>query len=82
MRRGGARRRWITPVDAPVRIDSGRWGTRRVKVSECAAVIRAEDFYTELLAGRQAGARDAQGAAGRLTGFVPRCGEVTISWEL
>lgn len=47
--RGGARRRYITPEE-DVRVwCSGRWGRRRVRVTECWASVAAEDGYTELI---------------------------------
>jgi hypothetical protein len=46
--RGGRRRRFITADDANV-FCSGRWGRKRVRVSQCWAIVRAEDAYTTLL---------------------------------
>ena len=51
MRRGGRRLRWINTSDAAVSCPSGRWGRRRTRVTECWAVLRAEDVYTSLLRG-------------------------------
>ena len=51
MRRGGQRRRWITPADAAVWCPDGRWGRRRTRVTECWALLRAENLYTSLLRG-------------------------------
>jgi len=53
MTRGGQRRRWITRADATVSCPSGRWGRRRTRVTECWAVLRAEDVYTTLLRGSE-----------------------------
>ena len=43
------RRRWIAAEDAPVFVRTGRWGRRRVRVTECLFVAKAEELYTELL---------------------------------
>src|SRR3954464_13143763 len=58
-RRGGAfgtiraatvpTQRSITDADARVSVPKGRWGRRRVRVTECDAVLTAEDVYTDLL---------------------------------
>jgi hypothetical protein len=48
--RGGARRRFVTAAEAPVWCRSGRWGPRRVRVTECWAMLTAEHVYTALLA--------------------------------
>ena len=54
-KRGGRRGRRITPsyragaYQARVHCPGGRWGPRRVRTSECHAVLKAEDFYTALL---------------------------------
>jgi hypothetical protein len=50
MRRGGRRRRYVIPHEVKVWC-SGRWGPRRVRVTECWAVLEAESVYTELLRG-------------------------------
>lgn len=47
--RGGLRRRSIRPGEVPIWVSSGRWGPRRVRVSECVAVLKAEHVYDELL---------------------------------
>jgi hypothetical protein len=50
-KRGGTRPRSVSgPADARVHCRGGRWGIRRVRTSECYAVVRAEDWYTALLA--------------------------------
>lgn len=41
------RERWIYPGDAPVWVSGGRWGRRRVRVTECQ-VAKAEDLYTAM----------------------------------
>ncbi len=62
MRRGGRRRRSITTADAAVTC-SGRWGRRRTRVTECWAVLRAEDLYTSLLSGSEPVAAGGHGEA-------------------
>lgn len=47
-RRGGRRRRYITPADAAIYIPGGRWGPRRVHVESCWMVLKAEEFYQYL----------------------------------
>lgn len=42
-------RRYVRPTDAAVWVASGRWGPRRVRVTECWAILRAEITYDELL---------------------------------
>jgi hypothetical protein len=51
MRRGGRRRRYITREDAAVSCPGGRWGRRRTRVTECVAIVLAEEVYTELIRG-------------------------------
>jgi hypothetical protein len=48
MRRGGRRRRYVIPHEVKAWCP-GRWGPRRVRVTECAHTIKAEDIYTEML---------------------------------
>jgi hypothetical protein len=38
-------RRYIVPGQVPVWIGGGRWGPRRVRTHECAAILRAETAY-------------------------------------
>jgi hypothetical protein len=46
MRRGGWRaRRYILPNQEPVWVRGGRWGPRRARVEQCAAVLAAELVY-------------------------------------
>ena len=79
-------RRYVTPgVDAAVWCPSGRWGPRRVRVSECWAVLRAEDVYTSLL--RDDPARMTAGVRSRVRGTLGwtlpgRRGTDTTEWEL
>ena len=51
MRRGGRRRRCVDPRGVGVFISGGRWGPRRVRVTECAQTIKSEEMYTLLLRG-------------------------------
>jgi hypothetical protein len=46
-RAGGLRPR--APVSPPVSVRTGRWGCRRLRVTECRHVLRAEDAYRDLL---------------------------------
>ena len=49
-RRGGCRpRRYVRRDEVPVWVPSGRWGPRRVRVEECAEVLRAEIVYGQLV---------------------------------
>ena len=48
-RRLATPRRWIRPSDAPVRVLSGRWGPRRVRVSEVWSTLRAEAVYDQFV---------------------------------
>src|SRR5689334_8952678 len=66
--RGGRRKRWITSADARVWCAGGRWGPRRVKTSECWAVLRAEELYTAMLQENAEGVRP--GARGTATYHV------------
>lgn len=61
---GTCRRRHITPEQAGVNCPDGRWGRRRVRVTECAGQVRAEDVYTALV--RDNTNTVAPGAAGTL----------------
>lgn len=47
--RGGRRRRSIDRGAAGVSIPGGRWGRRRVRVEECAATLRAEIVYDQMI---------------------------------
>lgn len=49
MRRGGRRPRRIRREEVSVWCPGGRWGPRRTRVTECYAVLRAEEVYTALL---------------------------------
>src|SRR2546422_10638852 len=48
MRRGGARRRYVHPGATPVWC-AGRWGRKRVRVTQCWAALTAEALYTRLM---------------------------------
>jgi hypothetical protein len=51
-RRGGYRaRRYVTPGEVPVWVSSGRWGPRRARVEQCAAILGAEFVYGHLICG-------------------------------
>jgi hypothetical protein len=50
MRQGGRRlRRYIIPGQVPVWVSSGRWGPRRARVGQCAAIVAAELVYGKLV---------------------------------
>ena len=60
-------------------VQGGRWGPRRVRVTECVLVIKAEEIYTVLLRQgmdvRPGVAGRSLGCAGKLALHVPRvCG--------
>jgi len=72
--------RYIRPGhDASVWISSGRWGPKRVMVSQCWAVLRAEDVYTGLL--RDNAARAKAGEHGWLGWRLPNRKPLRIEWE-
>jgi hypothetical protein len=49
-RRGGRKpRRCIVRGAVPVWVDNGRWGPRRARVDDCAAVLKAELVYERML---------------------------------
>ncbi len=74
-------RRYVRPaIDANVWCRSGRWGPRRVRVTECWAVLNAEDVYTHLL--RDDPCRTKPGARGSLRWTLPHEPPLTIAWEL
>lgn len=78
MNGSSARRRYILPYEARVWC-SGRWGRRRVRDTQCHAVVRAEDVYTAMLKDHPppAGAKRAGRATCTLDGR-----ECSIDWEL
>lgn len=47
--RGGLRPRRIIPGQVPAWVSGGRWGLRRARVEQCAAVLAAELVYDRLL---------------------------------
>lgn len=75
-------RRYVTPKkDANVWCPSGRWGPRRVRVTECWGVLRAEEVYTRLL--RDNATRAKPGAHGSVGLKLPGWPEPrSIAWEL
>src|SRR5262245_6882424 len=75
-----SRRRWITPNrDARV-WSAGRWGPRRVRVSQCFATLRAEEWYTAFLKENADGVRP--GARGHGICTLPGGAKVRASWEI
>ena len=72
-------RRSIDPADVAVHITCGRWGSRRVRVTECAAVLKAEDVYTALL--RDEAQVVMQGASGSLDLSISGRPHV-VAWEI
>jgi hypothetical protein len=77
--RGGRRRRYVTREDAAVWCLSGRWGPKRVRVTQCWAILAAERLYTELLRGDLS--RMKPGGRGRVT-WSPPGQSVTLDWQL
>ena len=78
--RGGARRRYIEPgIDADVWCRSGRWGCRRTRVSECWALVSAENVYTEAI--RANAVETCPGARGEAT-FRAAGREFGFAWEV
>lgn len=73
------RRRYVTRGEAPVWCPGGRWGPRRVRVTECHTVMRAEAAYTWLL--RENPAATRPGASGAAT-FTVADRFHTFEWEL
>ena len=78
MRRGGPRPRWAPSHDRRV-YASGRCGPRRVRVTECWSILRAEDVYTGLL--QDDAARVAPGARGTAT-YTVEGRQFIASWEV
>lgn len=79
-KRGGVRPRCVKPnEDARVWCASGRWGPRRVRVTQCLAVLRAEDLYTDVL--RRDPAHLIPGDGGSLT-WTLDWGVFAIEWGL
>jgi hypothetical protein len=71
------RRQPLTRADAPAWCEAGRWGPRRVRVSECA-VVCAEDVYTGLLDDNPAALRP--GASGAVARTVGGC-DLALAWD-
>lgn len=78
MRRGGPRRLRVPPNELRV-YACGNRGRHRVRVTQCWAVLRAEDVYTALL--RDNLSRLRPGAAGTATWHVEGR-ELNTSWEV
>jgi hypothetical protein len=71
-----ANRRYIEPnVHAKV-WSTGRWGPRRVRVSQCDDVLTAEAVYAALIGD------DARAVHPGATGHVSGVGGVTATWEV
>jgi hypothetical protein len=77
----GARRRYVTREDAAVWCPSGRWGPRRVRVTECVSVFRAEDVYTALLREADQLRPVRPGARGSVT-FSIEGRTLSAAWEV
>src|SRR4030095_13845482 len=78
MRRGGPRRRWAPSHDRRVYC-SGRWGPRRVRVTECCWILKAEAVYAARR--RDDAAPVAPGARGTAT-YTVEGRQFTASWEI
>jgi hypothetical protein len=74
-----ARRRWILPHQAAVSCPGGRWGRRRTRVTECWTILKAEDFYTQLL--REDAAKVRPGAAGSAI-YTLKAEVYRVEWEV
>ena len=77
--RGGVRRRYIEPGRDAATWCAGRWGPRRVRVSQCWATLRAEDVYTEAMRVNLSVTRP--GARGGLT-FTLCDRSFEIQWQI
>jgi hypothetical protein len=75
-----ATRPHITPSRDATAWGHGRWGPRRVRVAECWATIRAEEWYSALLKEDPAVVRP--GAKGVSTCALANGYQVTASWEV
>jgi len=73
-------RRYVIPDrDAAVWCPSGRWGPRRVRVTECWALLTAENVYTALLRDDMAKARP--GGRGSVEWTV-NARSFSVHWQL
>jgi hypothetical protein len=73
-------RRFVRPgVDATVWCPSGRWGPRRVRVTECA-LLTAEDFYTRLL--RDSPREVRPGRHGSLTWTLAGSYPISVAFQI
>jgi hypothetical protein len=79
MRRGGRRRRYVSREDTAVTC-AGRWGPRRLRVTQCWAILSAESLYTGLL--RDDWSKARPGACGYFEWTLPGCRSLSINWEL
>src|SRR5262245_25945361 len=77
MRRGGFRRRYIVPGEVPVWVSSGRWGPRRARVGQCAAILAAELVYGKLVCDG-----DTFGPGSRATLTWTPHGSTGASWDV
>jgi len=75
-----SRRRSIARNDALVWCPAGKWGGRRVRVTECYGVVRSEDVYAALIFDKS-NLKLQPGAMGTAE-FRLGEGDVTIDWEL
>jgi hypothetical protein len=79
-------RRYLTPGQhAHVWVSSGRWGPRRVRDTECWAILRAEDVYTDLLRRSLNKLTIGGQLRGSLEWTLPRSGGAradTVDWEI
>ena len=76
--RADAKRLRTAPADIPVYV-TGRWGHRRVRVTECAFVATAEEVYSLLL--RDSSRSVTPGAPGQSTWAFGDT-KVTAAWEV
>jgi hypothetical protein len=74
----GVRRRYVRREDAAAWCPTGRWGPRRIRVTECAFVLRAETVYTVLLCDPHRLCPGARGSATvSVRGFM-----LTADWQI
>lgn len=79
MARGGRRPRRIDRSHVAVCCPGGRWGPRRTRVTECYAILKAEDVYTSLL--KDSTKTAAPGAHGTAS-YTLEGRTFTASWEV
>jgi hypothetical protein len=79
---GGSRPRPINTEDMAV-WQSGRWGPRRMRVTECHGVVNAEDVYTRLIdENLQALEPGAKGMVNAPTGRYCGQRDISVAWEV